>query len=160
MAAKLQNRKVQIVVICMLGAVVLYNVLHFAGKKPRKRNFVYEDAGLEADVGEAVVPNWARGEYKAAASWGRNPFTGAAMTRSAAITAPVTAQVDAPPRPRSTPASTIVTGVMISGESRYVLAGDLLLREGDRLGNGRIKTINRNSVIVEYETGTKTIYIE
>jgi hypothetical protein len=138
----------------------VYNVLHFVGKKPRKRNFVYDEAGVEMDNGEAVVPNWATGEYEAAASWGRNPFTGTAMARSQALTASATAQADAPPRPRSTPRSTIITGIMISGERRYVLAGDLLLREGDRLGAGRIKTINRNSVIVEYETGTKTIYIE
>jgi len=62
--------------------------------------------------------------------------------------------------PRPTSAAVNITGVMVSGDNKYVLVGDLLLREGDRLGAGRIITINRDSVTVEYETGIKTLYIE
>lgn len=160
MATRLQNHKVQIVVVCLLGAVIFYNFLHFTGERPRRHIFSYEEVGGEMVIGEAVAPNWARGEYRAAACWGRNPFTGTAMKCPNALTAPMTSQADAPPGPEGTPTSTIITGVVISGESRYVIAGDLLLREGDRLGAGRIKTINRNSVIVEYETVKETIYVE
>lgn len=83
MAARLQNRKVQIVIVCLLGAVIFYNVLHFTSERPRRRSFSYEEAGVEMEIGDGVFPNWASGEYRAAASWGRNPFTGATMTRPA-----------------------------------------------------------------------------
>jgi hypothetical protein len=83
MAARLQNRKLQMVVACLLGAVIFYNVLHFTSAKPRRRGFSYEEAGFDMDIGEAVVPNWATGEYRAATSWGRNPFTGVAMAHPA-----------------------------------------------------------------------------
>ena len=158
MAARLTNRKVQIAVACLLGAVIVYNVLHFAGGRPRRREFFYEDAGLANGLEQSLTPNWATGEYEAANSWGRNPFTGKGLSPSAAAAAA-----------SMTPASPVVgryeveveiTGVMVSGDRKCALAGDLLLREGDMLGSGRIKTINRDSVIVEYETGTKTIYID
>lgn len=158
MGAKLGNKKVQIVVVCMLAAVVLYNAVHFLGKKPRRRDFTFEDAGFE-ESGPAITPTWVTGKYEPAASWGTNPFTGrAAQSPAAAATGAAAVQTISAPPPKS--ATVEITGVMISGENRYVLAGDLLLREGDRLGAGRIKTINRNSVIVEYESGTKTIYID
>ncbi|MGD9140414.1 MAG: hypothetical protein PVJ42_02630 [bacterium] len=160
MASRLENRKLQIAVLCTLAIVIAYNIFHYAGKKPRKRSFVYEEIGAGADLVQADDPNWATGGYKPAESWGRNPFTGAAITRVAASAGPSTSQVTAAPKPRSAYTSTAITGVIISGEERYVLAGDVLLKEGDRLGAGRIITINRNSVIVEYDTGTKTIYIE
>lgn len=160
MAIRLQDRKVQIAVLCMLAAVIVYNVIHFTSRTPRKRIFVYEESGAEIDAVRAYDPNWATGEYEPAESWSRNPFTGAAMTSVAAVAGPVATHVTATPKPGSASTSTAITGVIISGEDRYVLAGDILLREGDRLGAGRIITINRNSVIVEYDTGMKTIYIE
>ena len=158
MAARLSNRKVQVVVICLLAAVVVYNAIHFLGKKPGKRNFVYEEAGLEDGNGPGAIPAWATGEYTPPASWGVNPFTGKRVVPPAAGAVTSNARVTAPPRP--TGAAVNITGVMVSGDNKYVLVGDLLLREGDRLGAGTIKTINRDSVIVEYETGTKTLYIE
>jgi len=158
MAAKLSNRKVQIVVICLLAAVVVYNAVHFIGKKPRKRNFVYEEAGLEDGNGPAAIPAWATGEYTPPTSWGINPFTGKRVAPPAAVAVASNARVTASPRPTS--AAVNITGVMVSGDNKYVLVGDLLLREGDRLGAGRIITINRDSVTVEYETGIKTLYIE
>ncbi len=157
MAARLSSRRVQIAVVCILAAVVLYNAAHFLGRKPRKQTLVYEEALFEDGIGPGMTPTWATGEYKPAASWGVNPFTGKRVLNSPAAAGPA-----GQPRGASGPGSAAVriTGVVISGDSRYVLAGDLLLREGDRLGAGRIKTINRDSVIVEYETGTKTIYID
>ena len=160
MTVRLQNRKVQIAVLCMLAAVIVYNVLHFTNRTPRKLSVLYEEAGAEMDAVRAYDPNWATGRYEPAESWQRNPFTGAAMTSVAAAAGPVATHVGATPKPRSASISTAITGVIISGEDKYVLAGDILLREGDRLGAGRIITINRNSVIVEYDTGMRTIYIE
>ena len=158
MAARLSNKKVQIAVICLLAIVVVYNAVHFLGRRTRKRSFTYDEMGLEDGIGQVVVPAWATGEYEHAASWGTNPFTGKRVGPAAAGVVARSTQATADPRPRSN--TVHVTGVMISGDKKYVLAGDLLLREGDRLGAGRIITINRNSVIVEYETGTKTIYID
>jgi hypothetical protein len=160
MGARLQSRRVQITVVCMLGGAIAYNVLHFTGKKPRSRNLVYHEAGIEAGLAQAVAPNWSTGEYRSAASWGRHPFTGSHMMHPAPGGPPAGAEVAAEPGPKTIPPGAVITGVVIAGESRYVLAGDLLLREGDRLGGGRIKTINRDSVVVEYETGTKTVYIQ
>ena len=158
MATRLSNRKVQAVVICLLAAVVVYNAVHFLGKKPRKRDFDCEEAWLEDRTGQAVIPAWAAGEYTRATSWGINPFTGKRVVPPVAGAVTSAAQVTAVPTPGSTAAN--ITGVMISGDNKYVLVGHLRLREGDRLGAGRIRTINRDSVIVEYETGTKTFYIE
>lgn len=76
MAAGLSSKKVQIAVVCLLAAVVVYNAVHFLGKKPGKRNSSYEEAGLEDGVGPALTPAWAAGDYEPAASWGTNPFTG------------------------------------------------------------------------------------
>ena len=163
MATKLGSRKVQIVVVCLLCAVVVYNAFHFLGRKPGRRSFTYEGAELEEGIAHMVTPAWATGDYEPAASWGRNPFTGRSVAysgaepeadRAVAPTLPLTAATG------TGKAAATITGVVISGESRYVLAGDLLLREGDRLGTGRIKSINRDRVIVEYESGTKTIYIQ
>jgi hypothetical protein len=158
MAAKLNNKKVQIAVICLLAIVVVYNAVHFLGKKTRRRNFVYENSEFEDGVRQTAIPAWAAGEYERARTWGTNPFTGKRVGPPAAAVAAGTTPLIAEPVPRSDGAN--ITGIMISGSNKYVLAGDVLLREGDRLGAGRIITINRNSVIVEYETGTRTIYID
>lgn len=160
MGARLSNRKVQVVIVCMLVGVVVYNVLHFTGRKPRRRNLVYEEAGVEIDVGGGATPNWATGVYESAASWDRNPFTGDRIVHAATAVQPVTPQATAVTGIKATGSGVKITGVMISGDKKYVLAGDVLLREGERLGAGRIKLINRDSVVVEYDTGTKTIYIE
>jgi hypothetical protein len=76
MAARLSSKKVQIIVACLLAAVVVYNAVHFLGKKPGKHNFAYDESGLEDGTGLAMTPAWAAGDYEPAASWGTNPFTG------------------------------------------------------------------------------------
>ncbi len=158
MVAGLGNRKVQVIILCALAGVVLYNVVHFSGGKRRSHNLVYEGGDVESELVTASAPNWATGGYKQPGPWRRNPFTAAAPAHAAAPTPAAKTTSRAPAGKRD--ARFTVTGVLISGDERCVLAGDILLREGDMLGAGRIKTINRNSVVVEYETGTKTIYIE
>ena len=84
MATRLNDRKVQIVVVCLLAAVIAYNAIHFLGRKTGRRTFDYQDVMLEQGNVAALIPAWAKGDYESAASWGINPFTGQPVSPAAA----------------------------------------------------------------------------
>ncbi len=136
-----------------LIAVVIYNIGHFAGRKPRRT----KDPGDTVPSAEShtqTKPRWMTGDYEVAAEWGRDPFD---------------ARVAEAPRP-SPGTQSGVTGVSgtlpdISGIGEtdgvfFVIAADRILHRGDRLGSGRIKTINAGAVVVEYDSGTRTIRLD
>ena len=157
MAPRLSDRRTQAVVLVLFAGVVLYNVLHFTDEKPRRVSVLLEESVLESELGAGAAPNWATGQYSRPDSWGRNPFTGEELSEKPAHAEPAT---QARPAPRPVNTDFNISGIMVSGDRKYILVGDRLLEEGDRLGLGRIKSINKNSVTVEYDTGTKTIYVD
>jgi hypothetical protein len=76
MGARLSSKRVQIAVACLLAAVIVYNAVHFLGKRTSKRTFEYQQVALEGANTQAFAPAWATGDYERQESWDTNPFTG------------------------------------------------------------------------------------
>jgi hypothetical protein len=76
MREKLGDKRLQVIIFVALAAVIAYNMFYFAGRGPRSRPGIYQEAGLETGVAAKTVPNWAAEDYGIPSAWGRNPFTG------------------------------------------------------------------------------------
>jgi hypothetical protein len=155
---KLGDRRIQIVVIAALGLIVVHNVRYFAQRNKTVRQPVQLDVLVEEAIVQAEAPRWASGGYVVTSEWGRDPFdprggTSSPKPESTPAEAERAARTPAPPRIR-------ITGIGTVGGSRFVLAGDKILREGDRVGSGTIKKIGTESIVVEYDGGTKTIKMD
>ncbi|MFH1312055.1 MAG: hypothetical protein ABIJ00_02405 [Candidatus Eisenbacteria bacterium] len=158
MKARLGSRRVQIVVIAALSLVIIHNARHFAQRSKTGRRPVEMEVPIAETLGQVEAPGWAKGDRAAASGWGRDPFdptgkTGASITESNPGQSEAIVRAPASPRIR-------ITGIGMVGDTRFVLAGDKILREGDRVGTGTIKKIGTKSVVVEYGGLTKTINID
>ena len=150
-----RNRKIQIAVAATLALVVAYNLNYFLGKGKRK-SFVIDSQLTEDIVYAGSAPRWASGDYKISEDWGRDPFALDGVVSSSDEKETGTS-VKAPAR--WYPPRIKVAGTGIADGERFVLVDGSILKSGDRLGTGRIKEINTNSLIVEYDKGTQKIAI-
>jgi hypothetical protein len=158
LGAKLRDRRIQIVVIAALSLVVLHNARHFLQRDKTGQHAVEMEVPFSESIAQSETPRWVSGDYTVASQWGRDPFDPADRSNSWSVgsTPP---QRESKVLPPSLPRIRI-TGIGVVGGSRFVLAGDKILREGDRVGAGTIREIRTKSVLIEYDDGTKTINME
>lgn len=83
MRARLDDRGLQVLVFIALAVIIVYNVIHFSGRKPREIAPLFYESGMEIELTPPSAPNWASGLYDVPDGWGRNPFTGRAMAEQA-----------------------------------------------------------------------------
>ena len=158
MKARLGDKRIQIVIIAALSLVAVHNVRYFAQRDKTGRRPVEMDVPISEMIIQSEAPGWASGDHAAVSEWGRDPFdpaggTSAPITETTSKPGENKVRAPAPPRIR-------ITGIGTIGDSRFVLAGDKILRVGDRVGTGTIKQIGTKSVVVEYGGRTKTINID
>jgi hypothetical protein len=95
MQARLDDRRLQVLVFVVLAVIIVYNVVHFSGRKPRKNAPLFQESGMAVDLTPASAPNWASGRYEVPADWGRNPFTGREMAKR--VRSPLSAETEPGP---------------------------------------------------------------
>ena len=155
MRAMLTDRRLQAAVLGLLALVVVYNTRHFAGRARKSKGLIEHEIIAEASGDGDRVPNWASGTYAVASDWERDPF----------VLEEVPARRESRPRGATQPAATTrgkpqITAIGQLEGSGFVMVDGRILRPGDPLAGGTIKSIDENSVVVQYENGTRTIRTE
>lgn len=79
MRARLEDRRLQVIVFTVLAVTIVYNVVRFSGRKPRELAHPFFESGTAIELTVQSPPNWASGQYDVPADWGRNPFAGGKM---------------------------------------------------------------------------------
>jgi len=155
MRAMLTDRRLQAAVVGLLALVVVYNARHFAGRAGKSERLIEHEIIAGASDDGDRVPNWASGNYAVASDWKRDPFVLEEAPARREARPPGTAQSAGTTRGKAQ-----ITAIGHLEGSAFVIVEGRILRQGDPMAGGTIKSIDENSVVVQYENGTRTIRTE
>ncbi len=151
----LRSRKALVIIVIALIAVATYDVVHIS-----KRNQTRHKSQLISHPEETISQasqRWVTGDYRLPNSWAKDPFDEA--TVAMVEERPKSYSGEKILRSKKIQSVIKISGVIIDGNLRAILVGDTLLKEGDRIGTLRIKTINRYQVVVENQDGSEVVQL-
>jgi hypothetical protein len=164
LAISLRDRRIQIAVAVGLAAVAAYNVVRLLDREKPAAISPKEQAPPAESAPEPSTPRWALVAARPDAEWLRNPFSASEAMAMAWPAAAAGGSAGAGGEAADTSAENEereeITGIGASDAGYFALAGDRILRIGDRIGAGTITEITRDRVVIQGPNGARTIKIE